>query len=229
MFTFAEIMHVFMKNLILLSTLFIAFLSNAQHGYRDGNRIGIYAGVTQASLLTSNFNTKPDMGWAAGMQVRGNYYNNFSMIFGMQFTESNFSVETLSPLLAKQDVNYKLMGAQIRLLFSYNIVKDHVSLDFGPVLQVNDKLKIKSQYDNNIVSGTELTAKEITDITKINGNLYAGISAGNRRVRAVVNYQFGANNILNNLNKKDELKAANNNQSFSGHLGILSGQILFNL
>lgn len=218
-----------MKKLYLFLLLTVSFAALAQHGYRDGNRIGIYGGVNQTSLITSDFNTKPELGWAAGMQVRGNYYNNFSMIFGMQFSENNFSVETLSPLLQKQDVKYKIMGAQIRLLLSYNIVKDHVSLDFGPVLQVNDKLKSEKKYEENIISGTALNAKDIADITKINGNLYVGLSAGNRRVRFIANYQFGANNILNNLNKKDELKVKNNNSAFSGHLGILSGQLLFNL
>lgn len=218
-----------MKKVLLASLLMVSFTVLGQRGYRDGNRIGIYGGVNHTSLMTSDFNTKPELGWAAGMQVRGNYYNNFSMIFGMQFFESNFSVETISPLLQKQEVQSKLMGAQIRLLFSYNVVKDHVSIDFGPVLQVNDKLKISKDYENNIVSGTALTAKEITDITKINGNMYAGVSAGNRRVRFILNYQYGVNNILNNLNKKDELKVKNNNNAFSGHTGTLSGQVLFNL
>lgn len=217
-----------MKKLPLIALILFSAITFGQHGYRDGNRIGIYGGVTHTSLMTSDFNTKPEMGWAAGMQVRGNYYNNFSMIFGMQFTESNFSVETLSPLLVSEEVKYKLMGAQIRLLFSYNIVKEHVSLDFGPVLQVNDKLKIGKNHENNIVSGTALTAKDITEISRINSNLYAGITAGNRRVRVILNYQYGVNNILNNLNKKDELQAANGG-SFGGHIGILSGQVLFNL
>ncbi|MBK9225095.1 MAG: hypothetical protein IPO23_11640 [Flavobacterium sp.] len=49
-------------------------------------------------------------------------------------------------------MKYTLASAQIRLLLSYNIVKDHVSLDFGPVLQVNGKLKIDSRFEDNIVS-----------------------------------------------------------------------------
>lgn len=218
-----------MKKTLITALLLVSITVFAQHGYRDGNRIGMYAGVNQTTLMTSDFNTKPELGWAAGMQVRGNYYNDWSMIFGMQFFENNFSVETISPLLQKKEVKNKLMGAQIRLLLSYNVVKDHVSIDFGPVLQVNDKLKIDKDSENNIVSGTALTAKEITDITKINGNLYFGISAGGKRVRFVANYQYGVNNIMNNLNKKDELKIKNNNTTFSGHTGVISGQVLFNL
>jgi hypothetical protein len=218
-----------MKKLLIVLFLLVGLQIFAQHGYRDGNRIGIYAGVNQTSLMTSDFDATPEMGWSAGMQVRGNYYNNFSMIFGMQFSENNFSVATYSPLLQKQDVKYKLMGAQIRLLFSYNVVKDHVSLDFGPVLQVNDKLKFDGKYEANVLADNVLlTVKDISDITKINGNLYMGISAGNRSVRALINYQYGVNNILNNLNKKEELKVKNDG-SFSGHIGIITGQLLFNL
>ncbi|ESU30038.1 hypothetical protein FLJC2902T_05290 [Flavobacterium limnosediminis JC2902] len=218
-----------MKKQLIVSLLLIGLQTFAQQGYRDGNRIGIYAGVNQTSLMTSDFDVTPEMGWSAGMQVRGNYYNNFSMIFGMQFSENNFSVATYSPLLQQQEVKYKLMNAQIRLLFSYNVVKDHVSLDIGPVLQVNDKLKFDGKYEANVLADNALlTVKDITDITKINGNLYIGISGGNRRVRALVNYQYGMNNILNNLNKKEELKVANNG-NFSGHIGIITGQLLFNL
>ena len=218
-----------MKKLILFSVLLFGVMTFAQHNRRDGNRIGIMGGITQTTLKTSNFASKPATGWVAGMAVRGNYYNDFSAIFGMQFFENHFSVETLTPLLNKVDVDYKTMGVQIRLLASYNLIKDHVSIDFGPVLQVNDKLKIDSKSDLNNVVGTFLTAKEITDVTKINGNFYVGISAGTKRIRAVVNYQYGLNNFLNNLNKTDELKLKNNNSNFKGNLGIISGQLLFNL
>lgn len=208
---------------------FIFTIASAQYGYRDGNRIGITLGLTQTSLTTKNFVTKPGSGWVGGLSVRGNYYNDFSMIFGMQFSENNFSVATLStPFSKKQDVTYTLASAQIRLLLSYNIVKDHVSLDFGPVLQVNGKLKIDSRFEDNSISGTTLTAKDIIDINTFNGNLYAGISAGNTRIRAIICYQYGVNNILNNLNNNSEL-AQSNSSKFAGHIGILSGQVLFNL
>jgi hypothetical protein len=218
-----------MKKLILFSVLLFNVMTFAQYNRRDGNRIGIMGGITQTFLKTSNFATKPESGWVGGLSVRGNYYDNFSAIFGMQFFENHFSVETLTPLLNKVDVDYKTMGVQIRLLASYNLIKDHVSIDFGPVLQVNDKLKIDSKSELNNVVGTLLTAKEITDVTKINGNAYVGISAGTKRIRAVVNYQYGLNNFLNNLNKSEELKLKNNNSNFKGNLGIISGQLLFNL
>lgn len=225
------ILFVNMKNLVAtcLVLVGIGFTGNAQYGYRDGNRIGLSAGITQLGLTTSNFTTKPSSGWMGGLSVRGNYYNNFSMIFGMQFTESHFTIASKTPALQNKETPFKVMGAQIRLLLSYNLVNDHVSLDFGPVLQVSDKLKIKATDENNSLTGTPLVAKDILDVTKVNGNLYLGISAGNKRVRAVAFYQYGVNNFLNHLNQNEVLVAKNLGKKFDGHLGLLSAQLLVNL
>ncbi len=219
-----------MKNLFFTSILFFfSITSYSQYGERDGNRIGITVGVSQTTLTTSNFITKPGIGWNGGLSVRGNYYNNWSMIFGMQFFQNNFKLETLTPTFQKADINYSLSGAQVRLLLSYNVVKNHVSLDFGPVLQVNGNLSVDAKEENNSISGTLLKANQILEVNKINGNLYAGISAGNRRIRAIVFYQYGFTNSLNNLNSQDGLRLLNGNREFKGNLGTISGQILFNL
>ena len=217
------------KTFLILLIVCCSFISKAQYGYRDGNRIGISAGVTQLSLMSSNFKAKPGTGWIAGLSVRGNYYNDFSMIFGMQFTESTFSLETVNTSFKKEDVKYTLSGVQIRLLMSYNLVEDHVSLDFGPVLQVNGKLRIDKENKDNTISGTALKAEDIVDVTTINGNLYFGISAGGKVVRALVFYQYGLNSIMNKLNKDDDLKALNNGDKFKGNIGLLSGQLLISL
>ena len=203
----------------------ISLTSFAQYEERDGNRIGITVGVSQATLATSNFKTNPGIGWNCGLSVRGNYYNNWSMIYGMQFFQNNIEVETLTTTNQKANTKYSLSGAQIRLLLSYNVVKNHVSIDFGPVLQINGKLKVDSKDEKNTISGTPLKANEILEVNKINGNAYFGISAGTRRIRAIVFYQYGFTNILNNLNSQDGLGKYN----FKGNFSSISGQILFNL
>ncbi len=218
-----------MKKSFLIVTILFSTLLLGQQRHRDGNHIGISGGPSLTSLTTSNFNTKPEIGWGAGLSVRGNYYNNWSMTFGMQFFENKFSVETTN-FLKNEDVVYKSMGAQVRLLLSYNIVKDHLALDFGPVLQVNDKLKINADDENNLISGKPLLlAKDIVDVSKVNGNFYAGITAGSKWVKVVVSYQYGLNNFLNKLNSDDTLRLKNENNDFKGHLGIISGQLMINL
>lgn len=211
------------KMTILL--LMISSLGFAQYGYRDGNRIGISGGISQTTLFTNNFKAKPETGFAGGLSVRGNYYNNWSMIYGMQFFSNNFSLESNF----NDNVKYTIEGVQIRLLFSYNVIQDHVSLDFGPVLQINGKLKVSSSDENKLLKGTLLKANQIVDVSPVSGNFYLGGSAGGKVVRLVVFYEYGFTNILNKLNKDDSLQALNNGDTFKGNLGTINGQVIFNL
>ncbi|MFT6748277.1 MAG: hypothetical protein ACI9XR_001300 [Flavobacterium sp.] len=121
------------------------------------------------------------------------------------------------------------MGVQIRLLGSYNIIKKHISLDFGLVLQVNGKFITNSRDENNTIVNTNLVAKQLQEIGNINGNLYIGFSAGGKVVRALLFYQYGFTNIFNKLNDDAVLVGLNNNQKFKGTIGTISGQIIFNL
>lgn len=214
-----------MNKTISLLLLLCTTVGYTQYGYRDGNRIGISAGISQTTLFTNNFDTKPETGFAGGLSVRGNYYNNWSMIYGMQFFSNNFSLESS----LNQKIKYNIQGVQVRILFSYNVVEDHVSLDFGPVLQINGKLKLSSSDEGKIIKGTGLTAQEIVDISPVSGNFYIGGSAGNKTIRAVIFYEYGFTNILNKLNKDEELKVLNNGDKFKGNLGSINGQVIINL
>ncbi|MFN8326648.1 PorT family protein [Flavobacterium sp.] len=214
-----------MKNIFSAFLLMLSATAFAQYGYRDGNRIGISAGISQTTLFTNNFDAKPEMGFAGGLSVRGNYYNNWSMIYGMQFFSNNFSLMSTFD----QKIKYNIQGVQVRLLLSYNVVEDHVSLDFGPVLQVNGKLKLAGSDENKILKGTLLTADKIVDVSTVSGNFYLGCSAGTKTVRAVIFYEYGFTNFLNKLNKDDNLILLNNNDKFKGNLGTINGQVVINL
>ncbi|WP_264520010.1 PorT family protein [Flavobacterium sp. N1994] len=214
-----------MKKNILFLLLFSTTIGFAQYGYRDGNRIGLSAGISQTTLFTNNFDVKPEMGFAGGLSIRGNYYNNWSMIYGMQFFANNFSLESTF----NQNLKYSVQGVQIRLLLSYNVVKDHVSVDFGPVLQINGKLQLPSSDENKIIKGTLLKASQITDVSPVSGNFYLGCSAGSKTIRALIFYEYGFTNLLNKLNNDSSLQALNNNNSFKGNLGTINGQVIFNL
>lgn len=213
------------KTFLSLTFLIFTTVVFAQYNNKDGNRIGISGGVNQSTLMGSNFTTKPGNGFAGGLSVRGNYYNDWSMIYGMQFFVNKFSLEST----LKQDIDYSLSGVQIRLLMSYNVIQDHVSIDFGPVLQVNGKMSISAADEAKTLNGTLLKAKDILDISKVNGNAYVGVSAGGKVVRAVVFYEYGFTNIFGKLNSEDALTLLNGNKSFKGNIGTISGQIIFNL
>ncbi|MFM2370065.1 MAG: hypothetical protein RL619_2386 [Bacteroidota bacterium] len=213
-----------MKKIFLTSFfILISITGFAQYGYRDSNRIGISFGANQFTLNTNNFQTKPGSGWNAGLSMRGNFYNDWDMVYAMQFSENNFSVATKTLFLANEDVNYKLPSAQISLQLSYKLIENHLSLEFGPLVQVNGKLKVDSKNENNIISGTTLLAKDIEDISKINFYPSVGITAGVRHFRVNVSYQYGINNILGNLNSK------NSGVNFKGNPGIINGNLILYL
>jgi len=217
------------KQFLVFSILFCSAISFAQYGYRDGNRIGISGGVSQSTLFTSNFNAKSGIGFGGGLSVRGNYYDNWSMIYGMQFFMNKFSLESTTLTAQSKDTEFNLSGVQVRLLMSYNVIKDHISIDFGPVLQINGKMSVKSGDETNILKGTSLNANQILDVSKVNGNVYAGISAGTKVIRAVVFYEYGFTNVFNKLNSQEGLTLLNNNNKFKGSIGTINGQIILNL
>ena len=211
-----------MNKKITVLFLMISTFGFAQYGYRDGNKIGISGGISQTTLFTSNFNANPELGFARGLSVRGNYYSDWSLIYGMLFFANNFSLESTFD----QKIKYSIQGVKVRLLLSYNVVEDHVSLDFGPALQINGKLGIATSDEDKVIKRTLLKADQIVDISPISGNFYLGCSAGSRTVRAVIFYEYGFTNILNKLNKDDTLQALNNGDNFKGNLGVINAQVI---
>lgn len=215
--------HIMKKLTFSFCFLLISVFSFSQYGYRDSNRIGINAGVNQFTLNTNNFETKPEMGWNAGLSIRGNFYDNWDMVYAIQFSENNFSVATNRSLLINEDVNYKLPSAQISLQLSYILIENHLSVEFGSLVQINGKFKIDADKENNVISGTTLLAKDIVDIGKFNFYPTVGITAGVKHFRFNVSYQYGISNMLGNLNTK------NLGYHFKGNPGILNGNILLYL
>lgn len=213
-----------MKKLYFTSFLVLVASSIfAQYGYRDSNRIGVTLGANQLTLNTDNFQTKPELGWNAGLSVRGNFYDMWDMVYALQFSENNFSVPTMKLNAQNVDVNYKLASAEISLQLSYILVENHLSVEFGTIVQVNGKLKIDTEHNKNTINGTTLLAEDIIDISKFNFYPTIGISAGVRHFRFNFSYQYGINNMLGNLNTKDS------GINFNGHAGILNGNIILYL
>jgi hypothetical protein len=214
-----------MKKIVLIAVFGLAsFLSSAQMRYRDSNRIGISVGVNQFDINTRNFDTNPELGWNLGLSIRGNFYNDFDMVYAMQFSENKFSVPTLNAALQKEDVSFKLPSAQISLMLSYKIVENHLSIEAGPMIQINDKFSIDEDTNKtNTIANTSLEAQDIMKISRFNFYPAVGITAGVKHVRLNVQYQYGVTNILGNLNGEGL------GQNFKGHAGILCGNIIFYL
>tara|TARA_R110000850_G_scaffold271031_2_gene404812 strand:+ start:203078 stop:203746 length:669 start_codon:yes stop_codon:yes gene_type:complete len=211
------------KSTIFLSVLFLIFYTTifSQNNYKEFNVIGISAGLTQYDINTKDFKTQSRESFMFGLQMRGNVYNNFDMMYGIAFYDSNIAISAKSSPVGgtSRDLNYNLQSAQISVLGGYKIIKNHLSIEAGPVLNINGKLTLNdTQYENHIIEGyATLNAKDIEDVSKVNFHLAGGITAGLRNFRLFALYQYGVTNVLNNLNKNNLEKT-----NFKGNSTLLS-------
>jgi len=202
------------KMIILL--LLSSTLGFAQYGYRDSNMIGVTLGLNQFTLNTSNIETKPDTGWNIGLSMRGNFYDDWDAIFGMQFSEYNYKIATKKATSVTREVNYKLPCANVTFQLSYKFIENHLSAEFGPMIQINGNAQIDKTEESNIVKGTTLTAKDFTKMNNVGVYPVVGITAGVRNARLNLAYQYGVVNMLGKIDGK-----------FKGNASILSANVIF--
>jgi len=95
---------------LLFSLLFYSLLS-AQRNYNEFNLIGISGGLTMYNINTDNFNTKQGSSIMGGIQMRGNVYNNFDMLYGISFFDTTFGM-AVRETPATTKINYIDLNTQ---------------------------------------------------------------------------------------------------------------------
>ncbi len=211
-----------MKKITFLVIGLFSMAASAQYDYQDSNMIGITGGVNHMTMVADGIKTKGGSGWNAGLSVRGNFYNNWDVIYAMQFSEYNFSVETSNSIGIPEDTDYTMSGGQVTLQFSYKIVPRHLSVEFGPALHFQGKMEYDRDNKGNIVSGTTLTTEQLRDISKFNASPVVGVTAGFLKFRVNVTYQYGLLNTFQKVNKSY-------GSHISGHPGVLNANVVLYL
>jgi hypothetical protein len=198
--------------------------SFAQRNYNDYNRIGAQAGYILFDITTEDFISTQGEGFGAGFTSRGSFWNSFDLIYGLNFMGSNVSIQGTDGVKT-QNIDFSIQGVQMQFLGSYNIVKHHLTLEFGPTLNVTGKMKVKrdAQSEFLIEGYNELTAADLENISPINFRVVGGLSAGLESFRATAQYQYGVTNVLNRLNDQGLEK-----NDFKGNSGtILFGAVFY--
>ena len=215
----------------LIVTFFLLFFqqSFAQRNYGDYNRIGITGGFTLFDITTSDLTTEQGQGFEGGFTTRGAFRGPFDLIYGISFFNSSIGVKGSVGANGTGDtqfINYQIQAAQIGFLGSLNIVKQHLSLEFGPILNINGKMKLDTdRYKDYILEGySTLRAQDIQDINRINFRVAGGLTAGFESFRVGAMYQYGLTNLLGRLNDENFEKT-----SFKGNSStlIFSGTFYF--
>lgn len=212
---------------LVIFSLFFFQQTFAQRNYDGYNFLGVQGGITFFDIQTDDLVTQQQEGFVAGFTSRGAFRNNFDLIYGISFQSASVGVQGMDPLgTDTQNINYTIQGAQINFLGSYNIIKKHLSIEFGPVFDINGKMKLdQDEYEDYILTGyNTLTAKNIQEISRFNVRLAGGITAGLEHFRISAQYQYGITNMLGKLNDENL-----ENDDFKGNSStiILMGVIYF--
>lgn len=219
-----------LKNLTFV-TIIILFLqtSYGQRNFEEYNLLGINGGYTLFDINTNDLITNQIGGFMAGFTTRGSFRNQFDLIYGLTFFNNKIDIsgKGLNPRggFDRRFMTYTIQAVQINFLGSINIIKHHLSLELGPILNVNGRMKLDgSEFENYIVDGyTFIKARDIEDISKVNVRAMAGVTAGLENFRIMAQYQYGLTNMLNNLNDLD-LEYSN----FKGNSGtVVLGAALY--
>lgn len=208
LYLFAQQIKIMMRNqLNLLVAIVILFVTNSfaqRPNYDIKNFIGIHGGITQFDIITDNFTTEKQNGFIAGLTGIVNVEHKwYDVSYGIQFSQNNINIlGGTTDLDGDESLEYKLSAAQLALLMHAKLLRQNLTLDFGPVIQANGFLELKDDsQEEYFVNGFDgLNAIDLRDISKFNINGAIGATAGFKNFRVRAQYQYGLTNILNKLN-----------------------------
>ncbi|MEL6810889.1 MAG: hypothetical protein AAFP76_06095 [Bacteroidota bacterium] len=216
-----------LKNLVIVTTALLAFqVTTAQRNFDQNNHLGLIGGIGFFDINTDNFNTEKGTGYYLGFTTRGAFYNNFDLIYGVSFLQNQVGIfgrdASGAGNFPEQYVDFTTLAAQINLLGSFNIIHNHLSIEAGPILNVNGKLKVdREEFEDFVLDGYEtLTAKDIENVSRVHFHAAAGITAGIENFRVGAMYQYGVTNLLNRLNDKEGIEKPANGK-FEGNASVL--------
>ena len=221
-----------MKNLQL--TLLVAFMVTfvtknfAQPKHYDiKNGIGLEGGITQFDIFTDNFETTRGQGWIGSLSTTVDLPHKwYNLSYSVQLSENNFGIlgRASNSDITPVAIDFKVLTAQIALLWHVRIAKGHFTIDFGPMAQFNSKLEfIDDDQQGFLINGyDEIVATDITEISNIGLDGTVGATLGFSHFKLQAQYIYGLSNILSKLNSNEKLSALENENKFKGNMSMIA-------
>jgi len=208
--------------LVVLSVLFVTNSFSQGPNYSIQNSLGPMGGITLSNIKTDNFVTEQGQGWTAGLTAIVNVEHKwYDVSYGIQFTESVIAISASPTLGAEAEmVDFKLSGAQLGIMMHAKLLRQNLTIDFGPIIQANGFFEPADEDKKSYLLtgyGT-LVAEDIRDISKFNVNGAIGATAGFKHFRLRAQYQYGFTNVFGKLNKQDLVP---NTEKFKGNQSTL--------
>jgi hypothetical protein len=194
------------RGLFVLIFFFLTVQVFSQRSYPKDvyNTLGVQAGINYGGFTSDKLNLSPGMGFSAGLSTRANIYNNFLFLYGIKYFQYNTGIDVREEGRSGiSEINLRTNGVQLNFFAGHKIIGDYLSLEAGPVVQINSKLMTDEGYENAMVEGYLLKAEDLEDISKINFAIAGQVSAGIRRLKVWAQYQYGLSNMFRNLEPEE--------------------------
>lgn len=219
------------KNLLIFcAILMLPFASNAQRIWEGAyNRLGLKGGVNYFNIQTENLPVTGAVSWTAGFTTRSSFQNNFQFIYGLNFYDLNSTVtgrEEMDYSTPSEEIDFKMIAVQANFFLSYKILGHFLSLEGGPVVQVNSKFEPAQNRELYYIDSYNIQAMDLEKVSPFNFNVAVGVSGGFEKFKFWAQYQYGLNNILNGLNDEGLGGIDSSATNFHGNISLISGGII---
>lgn len=222
-----------LRKIILLSiVLMIPFFASSQRIWRgDYNRLGLQGGVNYFNIHTGDLPVDPGISWTAGFSARASFYNDFQFVYGINFFDFQSKVAGRASQemdARREEIQYNMIGVQGSFLGSYKLFDHFLSVEAGPVVQVNGKYEARQDKELYYIEDYNIQATEIEDVSTFNFLVAVGLTGGFESFKFWVQYQYGINNFLSPLNDKGFREIDTGAADFEGNLNIIAaGVVMF--
>lgn len=217
------------KLLLLASVLLLAFNSQAQRKLWDGQyvRLGLQAGVNHFNISTDQLPVQPGTSWTAGFTTRASFYNDFQFIYGINFYDLNVKIDGREKIEATvlEPLDFNMIAVQGNFFGSYKLLDHHLSVEAGPVIQVNGNLDARQDIEYYYLGHYDVPAIEFEDVSAFNINFAVGLSGGFEAIKFWVQYQHGLNNIFKRLADEELQEIDPDLPALRGNISMISGGI----
>ncbi len=211
--------------MFFVAVLFFSFNSTAQRVWEGQyNRLGLQVGANHFNIHTNELAVTGKTSWTAGFTARASFYNDFQFVYGINFFDFNVDMtgrEKLAQDSPFEAIPYNMIGVQANFFGSYKLYSHYVSVEAGPVLQVNGKLEPRQDKELSYVGNYNVQAIDIENVSPVNVNLAVGLSGGLESFKLGVQYQYGINNFLNPLNDEGLDEKDGSLPNFKGNMSLI--------
>jgi hypothetical protein len=173
----------------------------ATRKYSYNNRLGLGGDATFFNITSDDVDVTQGTGWSANFETRGDFRDDFDLIYSLGVFNHNFSV---NENVTNDKIDMSTLGVEIKFLLAWKIAQsDYFSIEAGPALQLNGELKIDNEdrYGDSFIGGANAVAlKEFQNTMPVNLNGVIGFSGGVRNFRVTAHYHYSLVDSLTGTN-----------------------------